>query len=223
MKIARSLVLAVVGTLLLAAASANAASMSPVTKALPNVPCSVTAKLAVSSGVINYGGGLSCAQGVGQKTLDVVPQVYRVVNGHKLWYSISLIGLYQGPTAVNPLRLSSQTRAVAGHIYRLLVYGRVTLSNGQLGIDHRLLGLLRRTAVNEPGHPQHPTGRTLPGATRQDRRGAWRPLLAGSAGARVRRCQQHLHPQLQRLLRLRDGSQCHADAGVDRRAGLRVA
>jgi len=132
MKIARSLVLAVVGTLLLAAASANAASMSPVTKALPNVPCSVTAKLAVSSGVINYGGGLSCAQGVGQKTLDVVPQVYRVVNGHKLWYSISLIGLYQGPTAVNPLRLSSQTRAVAGHIYRLLVYGRVTLSNGQL-------------------------------------------------------------------------------------------
>lgn len=81
----RSLILAFSGTLLLAAASANAASMSPVTKPLPGVPCSVTAKLAESSGVMSYGGGVSCAKGVGQKTLDVVPQVYRVVNGHKLW------------------------------------------------------------------------------------------------------------------------------------------
>ncbi len=131
MKFSRSLVLACAGALVLTSASASAASMSPVTKALPGVPCSVTAKLSVSSGAMSYGGGVSCAKGVGQKTLDVVPQVYRVVNGHKLWYSISLVGLYQGPTPANPLRLNSQTRAVAGHIYRVLVYGRVTLSNGQ--------------------------------------------------------------------------------------------
>jgi hypothetical protein len=130
----RSLMLACVGSCLLAAgASASSAIQAwTTTKPLPGVPCSVTANLAVGygAGSMTYRGGVSCAGGVGQKTLDVVPQVFRFVNGHRLWFDISLVGRYQGPTPINPLRLSAGTQAVAGHIYRLLVYARVTLANG---------------------------------------------------------------------------------------------
>ena len=78
---------------------------------------------------MHYGGGVSCAGGVGQKTLDVVPQVYNARNGR--WFTISLAGLYQGPAPVNPLRLGTDRAAVIGHVYRVLVYGRATLPNGK--------------------------------------------------------------------------------------------
>lgn len=133
--IVRSLVLAWIGCCLLAAsASASPAVQRWATaKALPGVPCSVTASLAVGyeAGSMTYRGGVSCAGGVGQKTLDVVPQVFRIVNGHRLWFSLSLVGRYQGPTPINPLRLSAGTRAVPGHTYRLLVYARVTATTGR--------------------------------------------------------------------------------------------
>jgi len=131
----RSLALGCVGLLLLAAsASANtSAPMSPVTKSLPGVPCSVTATFTLSSSArtMTYGGGVSCAGGVGAKTIDVVPQVYNVVNGKPLWFSIGLVGLYQGPTPINPLRLTGTTTYVPSHTYRLLVYGQVTMPNGR--------------------------------------------------------------------------------------------
>jgi hypothetical protein len=130
----RSLILACIGSCLLTAgASASAATQtSTTTKPLPGVPCSVTTNLVVDygAGSMTYRGGVSCAGGADQKTLDVVPQVFRYVNGHPLWFDISLIGRYQGPTSINPLRLNAGTKAVAGHIYRLLVYARVTLANG---------------------------------------------------------------------------------------------
>ena len=80
---------------------------------------------------MTYGGGVSCAGGVGAKTIDVVPQVHNVVNGKPLWFNISLAGLYQGPTPINPLRLTGTTTYVPGHTYRLLVYGRVTMPAGR--------------------------------------------------------------------------------------------
>lgn len=131
----RSLTLACLGSCLLAAgASASPAiQSSTTTKPLPGVPCSATAGLAVDygSGSMTYRGGVSCGGGIDQKTLDVVPEVFRLVNGHRLWFDLSLVGRYQGPTPINPLRLSAATRAVAGHIYRLLVYARVTSANGR--------------------------------------------------------------------------------------------
>jgi len=48
-----------------------------------------------------------------------------------LWFSISLVGLYQGPTPVNPLRLTGTTTYVPSHTYRLLVYGKVTMPDGR--------------------------------------------------------------------------------------------
>ena len=131
----RSLTLAFVGSLVLAAsASANtSAPKSPVTKSLPGLPCSVTATFRLSAGArtMTYGGGVSCAGRAGAKTVDVVPQVYNVVNGKPLWFNIGLVGLYQGPTPVNPVRLTGSTTYVPGHTYRLLVYGQVTMPDGR--------------------------------------------------------------------------------------------
>jgi hypothetical protein len=131
----RSLSLACLGSLAFAAtALANtSAPRSPVTKSLPGVPCSVTATFTLSAGArtMTYGGGVSCAGGVGAKTIDVVPQVFNVVNGKPLWFSISLVGLYQGPTPINPVRLTGATSYVPSHTYRLLVYGKVTMPDGR--------------------------------------------------------------------------------------------
>ena len=134
-EVSRLFILACVGSLVFAAgASANpSVPMSPVTKSLPGVPCSVTATftLSASARTLTYGGGVSCAGGVGAKTIDVVPQVYNVVNGMPLWFSIGLVGLYQGPTPINPLRLTGTTTYVPSHTYRLLVYGQATMPNGR--------------------------------------------------------------------------------------------
>jgi len=134
-RMVRSLILACPGLLVLAtSALANtSAPNSPVTKPLRGVPCSVTATLTLeaSDRTMTYGGGISCAGGVGAKTIDVVPQVFNVVNGKSLWFNLSLVGLYQGPTPINPLRLTGTTAYVPSHTYRLLVFGRVTLPDGR--------------------------------------------------------------------------------------------
>jgi len=125
----RTLALACLASCLFAVgASASPAVQTWVTtKPLPGVPCSVTGSLAVDYGAatMSYRGAVSCAGGVGQKTLDVVPQVYRSGPRRRQWFDLSLVGRYQGPTPVSPLTLSAGTKAVAGNIYRLLVYARV--------------------------------------------------------------------------------------------------
>lgn len=112
---------------LTASASANAS------KSLSGTPCSVAARftLTASTHTMSYGGGVSCAGGIGEKTVDVVPQVFNVVNGKPLWFDISLIGRYAGRTPINPLRMTGSTAYTPGHTYRLLVYGRVTLPSGR--------------------------------------------------------------------------------------------
>lgn len=49
---------------------------------------------------MSYGGGVSCAGGVGQKTVNVFPEVGNAVDGQPHWYVIGGIGLYHGPTPV---------------------------------------------------------------------------------------------------------------------------
>ena len=134
----RLVVLGCLGSLALAGvASASGGLPQPsTTKQLPGVPCSVTAYGLAFSGQgknlsMNDAGGLSCSGGTGQKTIDVVPQVFNVVNGHQLWFSIGAAGLYQGPTPANPLRVSGSASAVASHIYRLVVFARVTMPDGR--------------------------------------------------------------------------------------------
>lgn len=126
----RSLILVCAGSL---AFVAGASAQQSTTRQMSGVPCSATASFAVdaSAHAISYGGGVSCAGGAGQKTLNVVPQVFNIVGGQPLWFNISLIGLYQGPTPINPLRLSGSAIAVPTHVYRVLVYGGVELPDGR--------------------------------------------------------------------------------------------
>ena len=137
MNYVRSLALACAGALVVAgtASASTSAPQTSITKQIHGVPCSVTAhdSLTTVNGrfTMSYGGGVSCAGGSGEKTIDVVPQVFNRVNGKPLWFDISLIGQYQGPTPINPLRVSASTPAVDTHRYRLLVYGQVTLANGK--------------------------------------------------------------------------------------------
>jgi hypothetical protein len=140
----RPLGLAIAGSLVLAAValSDSTAPRSPVTKQVAGVPCSVTARLALDAagGTMAYGGGVSCAGNVGEKTIDVVPQVFNAVNGRPLWFSISLAGLYQGPVNANPLRLSGTRTYVPSHTYRLLVYGRAALPDGRASSETACVG-----------------------------------------------------------------------------------
>jgi hypothetical protein len=103
------------------------------TKQLPGVPCSVTAygQELTARASMTFGGGISCADGVGQKILNVVPQVSKLSHGRRVWFDVSLAGLYQGPTPANPLRLTGNGSFVHGHVYRLLVYGHVRMPDGR--------------------------------------------------------------------------------------------
>ncbi len=123
-----------------AVALAICAGSSPLARAatsstapLPGVPCSVTATGPTSGPTMTYRGGVSCAGGAGQKTIDVVPQVFNRIHGKALWFNISLAGLYQGPASINPLRLTAARAAAAAHRYRVLVLGHVVLPDGRTG------------------------------------------------------------------------------------------
>ena len=138
MKFVCCLVLACAGLLAFASgATAQPPTLHERTVQIPGTQCSVTAwdYFTTVAGVykMEYGGGTSCAGNVGQKTLDVVPQVFNLVHGHPLWFSIGGDGLFQGPTPVSPLRLSGARTAVPTHLYRLLAHAYVLLPNGQSG------------------------------------------------------------------------------------------
>jgi hypothetical protein len=138
MKCIGCVVLAFAGLLAFASgATAQTATLHERTVQIPGTSCSVTAwdYFTTVDGVykMQYGGGTSCAGNVGQKTLDVVPQVFNLVNGQPLWFSIGGDGLFQGPTPASPLRLSGSRTAVQSHLYRLLAYGYVLLPNGKSG------------------------------------------------------------------------------------------
>lgn len=83
---------------------------------------------------MSYGGGASCASNTGARTIDLAPQVFKLVNGSPRWYSIGGAGLFQGPRSINPLRLSTDRTAVASHIYRVLVYSEIVWP--AVKIDH---------------------------------------------------------------------------------------
>jgi hypothetical protein len=97
------------------------------------VPCSVSATFHLNRAAktMSYGGSIQCT-GAGEKTIDVVPQVSRVIAGRRHWFNVTLAGRYEGPTPAEPLEVSDRRSYSPGHTYRLLVYGGVTTANGHL-------------------------------------------------------------------------------------------
>lgn len=128
----RALLAVLLGSLALSANSV-AASPAPVVSAhLPGLPCSVSATLHLDSATktMSYGGSIHCTGRSDEKTIDVVPQVSNVIAGQRHWFNITLAGRYQGPTAVDPLRVTDRRAYLPSHSYRLWVYGRVTSASG---------------------------------------------------------------------------------------------
>jgi hypothetical protein len=128
----RALVAVVFASLVLAADPSAASPAPTVSAQLPGLPCSVSATFHLdrSTKTLSYGGSIHCQGGSEAKTIDVVPQVSRVITGRRHWFNITLAGRYQGPTPIDPLEVNDRRSYVPSHTYRLLVYGRVTSADG---------------------------------------------------------------------------------------------
>lgn len=108
----------------------------PVTVQAPSVPCSVTAygpTFNVHSGGGNqdYGGGVSCASGVGEKTLTIYDQVLGA-DGHT-WFTIAGSAVNGARRSGNPLRMIRNRPAYLGHVYRTAIVARLVVPNGRAG------------------------------------------------------------------------------------------
>lgn len=77
-----------------------------------------------------YGGGTSCAHGVGQKTLTVSEQV-RGPNG--TWHTLSGSTFTSGPSFGNPVWAIHKRAAFLGHAYRAFASAVLVVPNGHAG------------------------------------------------------------------------------------------
>lgn len=130
----------------------------PVTVQAQNYPCSVTAygptfnnnSAAWSQ---NYGGGTSCAHGVGRKMLTVFTQVLGG-NGHT-WFTIKGSRFTAGPTDGNPLRTIRHRPAYLGHAYRTVASAELVVPNGHAGcsLNNTCSQTIKIKAVSRPLAP----------------------------------------------------------------------
>ena len=116
------------------ASGVYAPPQTQVTVQMPGGTCSVTEHGPVfpynnAGWTMTYGGGVSCAGAIGQKTLSVYAQV--AGQDGKTWFTIFGSGLVQGPTPINPLRLRTTRTAYLGHAYRIVAVGHVELPSGK--------------------------------------------------------------------------------------------
>jgi hypothetical protein len=80
----------------------------------------------------DYGGGTSCASGVGTKTLTIYDQV--LGQDARTWYTISGSKFTAGPSNGNPLRMIRKRLAHIGHVYRSVATAELTnVPNGHAG------------------------------------------------------------------------------------------
>jgi hypothetical protein len=108
----------------------------PITVQAHGYPCSVTVygptfNNTATSWYQNYGGGTSCASGVGQKTLTIYDQVLGQ-DGHT-WFTISGSTFTAGPVNSNPLRMIRKRPAYLGHAYRTVARAKLVVPNGHAG------------------------------------------------------------------------------------------
>lgn len=108
----------------------------PVTVHARNYPCSLTAYGATfhshrSGWTQDYGGGVSCAGGVGEKTLTISNQV--LGQDGRTWHTISGSTFTNGPIQRNPLRMIRNRPAYFGHAYRVATTARLVVPNGHAG------------------------------------------------------------------------------------------
>ena len=108
----------------------------PMTVQAKGYPCSLTAYGTTfhshrSGWTQDYGGGVSCAGGVGVKTMTISDQV--LGSNGRTWYTISGSTFTGGPTGSNPLRMIRNRPAFLGHAYRVLATTKLVVPNGYAG------------------------------------------------------------------------------------------
>ena len=131
---------------------------SPVTVQAHNYPCSATAygptfNYNSSGWRQNYGGGTSCAGGVGRKTLTIYDQV--LSPDRHTWVTITGSKFTAGPTNGNPLRMIRNRAAYLGHGYRTVATATLVVPNGHAGcsITNTCSETIRSTAISRPLAP----------------------------------------------------------------------
>lgn len=131
---------------------------SPVAVQAHGYPCSVTAygpTFASNTGAWSqsYGGGTSCAGGVGQKTLTIYDQVLGQ-DGHT-WFTITGSKFNAGPVNSNPLRMIRKRPAYLGHVYRTVAVAKLVVPNGHAGcsLTNTCAQTIAITAVSRPLAP----------------------------------------------------------------------
>jgi hypothetical protein len=130
----------------------------PVTVQASNYPCSVTAYGPTfhsrSSGwTQDYGGGTSCAGGVGTKSLTTYDQV--LGGDGRTWHTITGSTFTAGPTGANPLRMIHTRTAYLGHVYRTVAVAKLVVPNGHAGcsLSNSCSQAITITAISRPLAP----------------------------------------------------------------------
>jgi hypothetical protein len=78
-----------------------------------------------ATGGLIYGGGVSCLNGIGSKTVTIYVQVRSSKNPFQ-WFVKSGTMVTTGRRRQNPARLTVMKNAVRGHTYRIVATGTVT-------------------------------------------------------------------------------------------------
>jgi hypothetical protein len=130
----------------------------PITVQANGYPCSVTVygpTFDVMGGAWNqnYGGGVSCAGGVGEKTLTIYDQV-QGPDG-RTWFTITGSTFTTGPTSINPVRMIRNRAAFLGHAYRAVASTRLVVPNGHAGcsLTNTCSQTITITAISRPLAP----------------------------------------------------------------------
>jgi hypothetical protein len=108
----------------------------PLTVQAKGYPCSLTAYGPTfhskhGGWTQDYGGGVSCAGGVGTKTLTISDQV--LGQDGKTWHTISGSKFTSAPITGNPLRMRRNRSALLGHVYRVVTSTKLVVPNGHAG------------------------------------------------------------------------------------------
>jgi hypothetical protein len=108
----------------------------PLTVQAKGYPCSLTAYGPTfhskhGGWTQDYGGGVSCAGGVGTKTLTISDQV--LGQDGKTWHTISGSKFTSAPITGNPLRMRRNRSAFLGHVYRVVTSTKLVVPNGHAG------------------------------------------------------------------------------------------
>ena len=97
---------------------------------------------------MHYGGGTSCADGIGQKSLTVYVQTLGTLNGTPHWYTVSGTTAGAGPSAALFVRQIHARPAYLGHIYRVVAVARLVLPNAYAGHPNAT-SIVTMTAIGE--------------------------------------------------------------------------